>query len=871
MKQNKRRTLVTIIGVIISVAMITAVMTLGISFQDLLKRQTIAQEGLWHVLYEDVTPDQAKAIGEDTNTETLMLWQEQGFALLEDMGMEYSPYKPYIAVSAYDANGYKNYPITLLNGRMPQNGNEVVISKQFLNDVKGANIAVGDEIELSLGTRYLEDGVYPDSEKRSDFKQNDYARSMGNQLDEKLKDIKKTTYLVVGEIEQPAWERSWYPSFVFYTFLDNDALQQAEKLNASIVAAEVSNDIYPNSEKFKESFGINVTVNNELLRYDYVSWHGGFLTTMYSLTVIIMGIVIVGSVSLIYNAFGISVADRSRYLGMLASVGATRRQKRNSVFFEGAVIGLISIPLGMLGGLAGLAITFWAINSMVQGLFSISETLIVKVTPLTMLVSIVISLITIFISTWLPARRAAKVSPIDAIRQSQDVKLSKRKVKNNRLVRKLFGIEADIALKNLKRNKRRYQITVFSLIISIILFLSVSFFTNVMTKSIDMSNSGINYDIEVGSYEQASFQPIIDLELVSSYNELSSFTAKTTIDESQLPPGIVQLVEQDQLTVQNGKLDYYLQIYGMSNEAFAQFSKDQGIDANEYMDSSNIKALLINSINYYSFAAQKKIEEAPLLNAKGMNLELTVPISYRVEKEDGQYEYKERQVELPEVNIGELVNAYPMGIIKGDSSPASMILVVPMDSLNKLASADEEIGKYTSVYLTSKDPMKLMQDIHNLNNLDDMYVSNIYEARQQEEQMVVLISVFTYGFIALITLISIANILNTISTGIQLRRREFAMLRSMGMTKQGFNRMINYESIFYGMKSLLYGLPISGVVMYLIHRSMMNSMDYKFEVPWISIIIAIVSVFVIVSISMIYSGSKVKKGSIVDAIKQENI
>src|SRR5690606_13765846 len=126
-------------------------------------------------------------------------------------------------------------------------------------------------------------------------------------------------------------------------------------------------------------------------------------------------------------------------------------------------------------------------------------------------------------------------------------------------------------------------------------------------------------------------------------------------------------------------------------------------------------------------------------------------------------------------------------------------------------------------------------------------------------------------FIVLITAISIANILNTISTSISLRKREFAMLKSMGMTPKGFNKMINYESIFYGIKSLIYGLPLSIVCMLLIYKALGNSFSYSFTLPWLSILYVVVAVFLIVGTSMLYSSAKVKKENIIDALKQESI
>src|SRR5690606_41618377 len=234
-------------------------------------------------------------------------------------------------------------------------------------------------------------------------------------------------------------------------------------VTASLYSTQPDKGIFQESESIARTLELDrYGTNNDLLRYQFVSSHDGFVVTLYLLMAIILGVIMIGSISLIYNAFGISVADRSRYLGMLASVGATKRQKRNSVFFEGMIISVISIPLGILGGLAGIAITFAVVNPTFRGVLGLDVSFEVKMNIWTLLLTIGISLITVLLSVWWPAKRAAKVSAIDAIRQTQDVKLSSKQVKTSKLVRKLFGIEAEIALKNIKRNKRRYQITVFS-------------------------------------------------------------------------------------------------------------------------------------------------------------------------------------------------------------------------------------------------------------------------------------------------------------------------------------------------------------------------------------------------------------------------
>src|SRR5699024_7231962 len=254
-------------------------------------------------------------------------------------------------------------------------------------------------------------------------------------------------------------------------------------------------------EQLGEDLNINdVFVNNNLIRFYGVINDRSISTSLYSVAAIIMSVIIIGSVSLIYNAFAISVSERSRHLGMLSSVGATKKQKRNSVFFEGMIIGLLSIPFGILSGVGGIWLTFVFINPLIQDIMETTVKLTVAVTPMSIVVAVLVSLLTIFISTYIPARRASKVSAIDAIRQTQDIKMTSKAVKTSSFVRKIFGIEAEIGLKNLKRNKRRYSAIVLSLVVSIVLFLTVSFFTDQIKQSNEYIQSDLNYDIEMARF-----------------------------------------------------------------------------------------------------------------------------------------------------------------------------------------------------------------------------------------------------------------------------------------------------------------------------------------------------------------------------------
>lgn len=148
---------------------------------------------------------------------------------------------------------------------------------------------------------------------------------------------------------------------------------------------------------------------------------------------------------------------------------------------------------------------------------------------------------------------------------------------------------------------------------------------------------------------------------------------------------------------------------------------------------------------------------------------------------------------------------------------------------------------------------------------------NVAETMETERALITIMRVFSYGFIALISLIAAANVFNTISTNIILRRREFAILESAGMSKKGFHKMMNYECILYGVKGLLYGIPVSILITYFIYRSLSNGLDMKFFIPIGSIAVAIGSVFIVVFATMLYSMNRIGKENTIDALRNENL
>lgn len=849
LKENKRRTIVTIIGVIISVAMITAVATLAVSFLDLMKRDHISQNGEWHVIYKNLNQEQLQAIKKDEETEKLILSKDLGYAYFEE---SQNKNKPYFFIKEYDKNGFETYPVVLKEGRFPKSDDEIIISEEILNN-ENVDLSIGSELPLEIGNRYVEGMDYI-------FHQHDPLQRDEEGIEETLQIETSKTYTVVGVIERPNWEQMWAPGYTVISYIDEKNVSDEYKVNGAVKVKNIDGNLFEHAEQLaNENDIVMYDFNSPLLRYYGVTGNDNLRMTLYSLAGIIIGIIIIGSIALIYNAFGISVSERSRQFGMLSSVGATKKQKRNAVFFEGVIIGCISIPLGIVAGLLGIGVTFFFINSFLESALNTTETLRVVVTPATIIVSCVTSMLTIFLSTYLPARRASKVSAIDAIRQTQDVKLTKKAVKTSKLIGKLFGIEGEIALKNLKRNRKKYVTTIFSLVTSIVLFLTVSYFTENLKKSVEMSQEEINFDIEVMAGEHFNvkdFEPFMYVEHVTEATIIENVYLDTWVEVENIAKELHEVVKSDQSILQDGKYPYHVNIYGLDNDSYQAYANKIGLDLNEFNNEAPLKGIVIDKITYQDGTTGKYVETKPL----EVEIGDTIDLFYT------NFETNEQTL-ISTVEIVSLTEELPMGV--RSSWIGGFDLIVSKETIDALLE-EHPMPRYPYLYINSSNPIATQKALEEMQQAD-MHVYNVYQNRQQAEQLIILLSIFTYGFIILISLISIANIFNTISTSIALRKREFAMLKSVGMTEKSFNKMVVYESGFYGLKALLYGLPISFLVMVLLYRSLRYTFEYGFVIPWTSIIIAIVAIFLIVSSSMLYSIRKIKDENIIEGLKQENI
>ena len=844
LKLNKKRTIVTIIGIILSTALICAVAGMITSVQKTLINYAKSHSGNYHVCFKNIPNDELKYVKENKNVQDYFLSKNVGYGKLEKVENEY---KPYIFVMEYDKKGLEQGGVTLLEGRMPENSNEIVIPEHLIKSGR-INYTIGEKITLNLGKRQTKDGLELTQEDAlltdESEKTESSSKSKSETEDlEEIVDTKEHTYTIVGIIERSNYkgiEGFSAPGYTAISYMDNE--NDINTANISVLYSNLK-DFQKKTEDIKsiieKNIGSSVTVsyNSSLIDYE-----GGVsdttMASLYSVGAVVIVIIILSSVFVIRNSFSISVSEKTKQYGMLSSIGATKKQIKKSVLYEGFYIGIIGIPLGILCGMLAVVILLQVVNVLLGD--SLNEKCVFSIPILAIIASIVISAITIYLSCILPARRASKISPIEAIRGNDDIKIKAKKVKTSKITKKLFGIGGAIASKNLKRNKKKYRTTVISLVVSISIFISLSSFLDYGGKIVNVYYKDLGYDISVYDGTVENYNEIIKLDNVEEYSY--SYMTEGSVDINKYGSEFGKRIAEDSEETNS------ITIVLINNDYFKKFIEHLGIQ------STNYKDIAILEDDTYEYIDEKTVFENYYSLKTGDSIDITLTNG-----------------EKRTVKISKKTDERPMGYKNVYSNGG--YLFVSEDFIQD--KSDEKSFHMGSLVIKSQNPDELENEINNLkktNNLySKLYINNISKYVEENKKIILLISIFLYGFIAVITLIGVTNIFNTITTNMILRSKEFANLKSVGMTTKEFNRMIRLESILYGLKSLLIGIPLGLIGSYCIYNGIAKGLDFGYILPLKSIIIAIIFVFIIVGLTMKYSLNKINKQNIIETIREDNI
>lgn len=846
LKKSRTRTLVTIIGVVLSAAMITAVATFGVSLLNYMSNGAAQKYGDWHVAFLDVPSAFVQEQTRDARVSNTATFENIGYATLDGSK---NPDKPYLFIVGFSKDAFHTLPINLISGRLPENSEEILISGSVETN-GGVKFAVGDKLSLAVGNRM--------NGNKNLGQHTPYTLG-----EETLVPKAEKTYTVVGICQTPKFEEDSAPGYTLITKADTQYKTDSFSLFVTLTNPRL---VHTYASSTAENYAY--IFNDNVLRFMGLSDDKVFNTLLYSVGGIVIAIIMIGSIFLIYNAFNISLNERTHQFGILSSVGATARQLRNSVLFEGLCIGVVGIPIGVIVGIGSIGLVLSIVAQNFGSILYDTVPLTLTISAPAIVVAAVVSMITILISAYIPARKAASTPVMECIRQTNEVKVEAKAVKMSKFAQSFYGLEGTLALKNFKRNKKRYHTIVLSLVLSVVLFISASAFVTYLKQTSEQAAAYTTYDIGFAT------QDMKDSEMLQLYDKLktadgvyeSSYQALTTYSCTAKASDLSDdFLENADSHSPDETINLQMKIQFLDDSTYLNILKDLGLSTEEYT-GQHAKMIAVAQIQGHSNGAEDSDQFTDMFTSSSMNFTISSKTTGESNMEQGQ-----------NINITFIDTVPPdtlPNIEQSEPDPYIFRVMAPYSLKEKFETSDTHVD-IKGLTFRSKNSTQSVAEMETM--IQDEKITTTYnlynmgKMLDENRNMIFIANVFAYTFIIMISLIAVANVFNTISTNIKLRRRELAMLRSVGMSEHDFQKMMNFECAFYGMRALLFGLPLAIISSWLIYKGMVvgGADDIYFVLPWGSIGISVFSVLFIVFVTMLYSISKIKKENIIDALRDD--
>lgn len=873
LRLNKVRTIVTIVGIMLSAALITVVSGMALSGRQTMIDAQMVYGGNYDVALDIIDNSVIETARNNRNVKNAFYKERLGYARTKNADGEICDY----SVLAMSENTYGNcFKIDLIKGKFPTNSGEAVVTKAFKTQ-DGKDVKVGDKITLDVGVLTDKDGNVLDEEGIHNLLQKDFNKCS-------IIDTVKRTYTVTGIIERPKTSELYDPSnfSMIYTVSDEkapieairtkhmnklyiaytpqsegDYLQNTADIlgfKADDMSNVISDEIPPEDQ---QTSGINAyEFNSILLSMKGYGSNDATNTVIFSLAVIIIIIVMLASVFVIRNSFAISITEKTSMYGMLASVGATKRQIRRNVLFEGFILGLIGIPLGILLGLGVNAILITILNSVLGDMLNGAK--FVFVTPtIPIICAIVLSAVTIFCSSFFIALRASRIPPLVAIRGNKDIKVKNNKpYRTSKLTKKLFGVGGEIASKSLKRSRKKYRTTVISIVVSVAMFIAVSAFMDYGMTYTEHYYGKPDYSYMVSGIDTKQAQTIEKMPEIENYLTVGLQYGHVSADVPVNECGENFLYDNA-----DGTKSFGAEFLEFEHDTFVQICRELELDYNKVK----------GGVLVYSQVTPDNSESGN--SSKPMKLfGKTAPTKFIVYGNDDNG----NELIAGKLKVSSVFDEIPKSAdsVIGEGTIFGQGLIIGEQGVISPQLGEHEC--YITLYANTSNHTSLTNRIESMSGTGDSesYISifDYEENVRQFNAVMLIVGIFVYGFIGVISLIGLTNIFNTISTNMQLRSKEFASLKSIGMTKKEFNRMIRLESLMYGIKSLLIGIPLGVLGVFAIFSAFSRgNVPMSFVFPWKAILISIAAVIIVVWLIMKYSISKVNKQNIIETIRNDNI
>lgn len=874
LKQNKTRSVLTVLGITISVVMLTVIFTCATSFAHYYGERAINTNGNWHFFVKTGYESAKKYLLSDSSLKDI------GFE--KDLSTEEQSYKIYSDKANYlrtgtiyqgDAQYIKDTVTCKYDGALPKSDNEIMVEQSLIKN-NGLELKIGDEIKIAVGSRLKGDFVI--------------LPIKGNyQFGERFEKEKDETFKVVGILhDNEPTERGAIIRGM--SDLSSKILVAYGKLKRiTPFSYNKINGIYDKFGFTKKKREFNVGENtgflNSRLAFSIDKNNLPQVLKLTAIGIVVFAVIFVSSFAMIYNSFALSVGEQIKYLGMLSSVGATRKQKKKTLYFEGAILGGIGIILGIALGLLATFISQSTMNAKIVSIMEGYNDNIKYSTHISwwvLCLIVILAALTVFVSIISPVQKAARITAIDAIRKTDEIK-RKGKIRTPFIITKLFGFEGDIAFKNLRRNGRKSRTIIACICICAVLFLSCNYFCETFKEA-----SNLDYELPYQLTFQYSAESKAQLEKARNYLKTnkrvkrfySIWSGWYSILRGEINP--YDNSREYDMSFQNESIfvdkykfiatqDITYTAHLLDDEDFDALCKKNGIDYKKYYSpdkDGSIKTIVINGIDR---------NDEPIFNNNLLGKTIGC---YDIDSEK-----TERENKLDE--NGNQVNFYYK---TGRTSLYKFCDFIKYDKDNPICNLDSNgIAFYApkSVYdklydvdnfyfnygIETDEPYKVEKELKDYlsENEADGDVYNNYNWMMKEKSIISAVQFLSYAFILLITLITVFNIINTMTAQIAGRKKELAMLKSVGMTPKEFKKTLIFESMFYGLFGLLFGVPLSLVINRVVGYIISKDNPIPFSVNIWLYLIACVAVFVIIGLTMIYSLKLIKNNSIIDLLKDD--
>ncbi|MBP1907157.1 putative ABC transport system permease protein [Paenibacillus turicensis] len=883
LKGQKKRTWLTILGIVLSVSLLTSIGTIGVSYRDKLIRQSIHEYGDYHVSFNNMSGEGINKLIYNATIEKTGIVSREGYGIISQTSQKEqqenpnaAPYR-YLNIKNYDSTAMDMLQIQLESGRLPARPDEILLPKWSLSLFPQMPI-VGKPMKIQMGTRI--------DASTGKAKKIDGIGDFGWSLDEKFRPEVQKEFTVVG-IMKTGSNLNGSSTFILpaITFKANTSFDHNQKYfiyakmkemnhikdkteaimsSLQITEAEQGSAVELNRNNYVDN--VRVEYNNALLKLYGQSTYKGVNQSLIWATVAVILLIMICTIAVIYNTFHISVLERISQFGILRCIGATPAQIRNIVLKEATLLSLVGIPIGIFTGTLLMKLLFYNISLLSLGFFNDMK-MVISIPVI--LVAGSLGLVSVYLSALGPARQASRVSPLDAIKSAGATKvehITKFKKSNSKLGLKTLGIEGQFARRNLKRNQKRFRITIFSMAISILLFIVLSDVVNILKESLQVSGSKYSYSLiynrTSGHIDEGIYNKITSLDSVEKAYKFYNSQVAAIIPQDKINPNYRKLNKEGfNVPEQNGyrTSNNFIQSYGYNGLDDFKDKLTSGTINKEKMDAEN-GVIIIQKINVITDEGKQII-----INQTNFKVGDKIQIRSMGSIYEGRSNHNNVYHTVTVVGIADhdlLSDQYTNSVIR--------TFITTPKVYNKVIGADS----YKRIFILA-DPEKASEPITTyLQSVVDKDAGYSYNDRATElaeaKNDTITTAIFLYGFMGVIILIAFLNILNTMSTNLILRTKEFAVLKSIGMTQTQMTKMIFLEGIFYGVIAAIYGSIVGTAISYGVHYLLANAIDMGWSIPWFSIFISFVGAILTTILASLWPLRRLRNTSIVESLRGEN-